>query len=313
MQDITARILSEQQTRLFRVLIDGAPDGIMVVDPATLRILDVNQSACVKLGYTHEEFLARRVPDIDMIDPESLKGVLEQLHRDGKVTFESHQRCKDGTTFPVEVTVKVLMMDRLYSMSVARDITERKHAEAEVHKLQEQLREQAVRDPLTGLYNRRYLDEALGREMLRAARYGHPIGIVMCDIDHFKAVNDKYGHAVGDEVLRVSAELLGANARGSDIVCRFGGEEFLLLLPDAALDVTHKRAERLRAELAAKRITLGSAVVQVTASFGVAALPEHGTTSDQLILAADKAMYKAKEAGRDRVVVATARTELAEA
>jgi diguanylate cyclase (GGDEF)-like protein len=128
----------------------------------------------------------------------------------------------------------------------------------------------------------------------------------MCDLDHFKLINDTHGHLAGDEVLRVFAELLKKHARGSDIVCRFGGEEFVLFLPDMPPDVAYQRAEQLRTELAAKRITLGAAVMQVTASFGVAAFPENGKTMDSLISAVDKAMYQAKEAGRNRVVVSSA-------
>jgi diguanylate cyclase (GGDEF)-like protein len=173
--------------------------------------------------------------------------------------------------------------------------------------LHEQLRDQALRDPLTGLYNRRYLEETIERELARAARNNRPVAIVMCDLDHFKLVNDTHGHMAGDEVLRVFAELLKTHARGSDIVCRFGGEEFVMFLPDMPPAVAYQRAEKLRTELAAKRITVGAAVIQVTASFGVAAFPENGKTMDSLINAVDAAMYQAKEAGRDRIVVSSVR------
>ena len=185
------------------------------------------------------------------------------------------------------------------------NITERKLADAEVHKLQEQLHEQAIRDPLTGLYNRRYLDETIKRELTRAERYHQPVGIVMCDLDDFKLVNDTHGHLAGDEVLRVVAELLNKHSRRSDIVCRFGGEEFLMFLPDMPPAVAYQCAETLRTELAAKRITLGAAEIRVTASFGVAAFPVHGKTQDDLIGAVDAAMYQAKKV-RNRVVAASA-------
>jgi len=188
-----------------------------------------------------------------------------------------------------------------------RDITERKRAEAELQILQEQLREQVLHDPLTGLYNRRYLDETIKRELTRAERNKQPVGIVMCDLDHFKLVNDTHGHLAGDEVLRVFAELLKKHARGSDIVCRFGGEEFVMFLPEMSPAVAYQRAELLRMELAKKRITLGATVIQVTASFGVAAFPENGETMDSLIRAVDAAMYQAKEEGRDRIVVSSVR------
>ena len=186
------------------------------------------------------------------------------------------------------------------------NITERKLADAEVHKLQEQLHEQAIRDPLTGLYNRRYLDETIERELARAERYNQPVGIVICDLDNFKLINDTHGHLAGDEVIRIFAELLNTHSRRSDIVCRFGGEEFVMLLPDMPLAVAYQRAEKLRTELAAKRITLGAADIQVTASFGVAAFPVNGKTQDALIGVADAAMYQAKATGRNRVVAASA-------
>ena len=303
--DITEHKQDEIELKLFRTLIDSAPDEIHVVDNTTLRIIDANESAFVKLGYTREELLALHLPDVDTADPESLNAIGELMLNGNTATFETYHRRKDGVTFPVEVTAQTITLDRSYSMGIARDITKRKLVEAEVQRLQEQLREQAVRDPLTGLYNRRYLDETMERELVRAARYNQPIGIVMCDLDHFKAINDTYGHLAGDEVLREFAKLLKKNSRGSDIVCRFGGEEFLLLLPDMPPEIAYQRAEQLRTALAALQI--GKEVIRVTASFGVAAFPENGKTQDTLIHAADVAMYQAKEAGRDRVVVSSAR------
>ncbi len=171
----------------------------------------------------------------------------------------------------------------------------------EVQVLQGRLREQAIRDPLTGLYNRRYLDETLGRELIRAERHDCPVGVIMGDIDHFKTVNDRHGHPAGDEVLRVFSGLLKHSARASDICCRYGGEEFLLVLFDAATEDTLKRAEQLRATFAATAVTCETSAIRATASFGVAAFPEHGRTGEALIAAADAALYAAKDAGRNQV------------
>lgn len=304
--DITEHKQAEIELQLFRTLIDNSSDAIEVLDPATLRFLDVNETECRELGYSREELLSMKITDIDSsLNADLLKVIEEQIRKTGTARFEGVHRRKDGSTFPVEVSSKLVELDKPYALNISRDNTERNLAEAEVQKLQEQLRDQALHDPLTGLYNRRYLDESMGREMIRAERYGRPIGIVMCDIDHFKIVNDTYGHLVGDEILRMFAELLKKNSRGSDIVCRFGGEEFLLLLPDMPPDIAYQRAEQLRTSLAALQI--GKEVIRVTASFGVAAFPENGKTMDSLIGAADVAMYQAKEAGRNRVVVSSVR------
>lgn len=189
----------------------------------------------------------------------------------------------------------------LLEEQVRRRTEELEKALHEVQVLQAQLREQAIHDPLTGLYNRRYLDETLGRELIRAERYGHPLGVIMGDLDRFKVVNDHYGHPAGDGVLRVFGGLLQHAARGSDICCRYGGEEFLLILIDTALPDALKRAEHLRAAIAALPVTCGTSAIHVTASFGVAVFPEHGKTGAALIAAADAALYAAKNAGRDQV------------
>jgi len=307
--DITEHKQDEIKLQLFRALIDSAPDEIHVVDNTTLRIIDANESGFVKLGYTREELFALHLTDIETADPEILDAIGEQMRNGNTATFETHHKRKDGDTFPVEVTAQTITLDRSYTLGIARDITERKHANEEVLKLQEKLRDQVVHDPLTGLYNRRYLDETIERELIRAARYKQPVGIVMCDLDHFKLVNDTHGHLAGDEILRVFAGLLKKHARGSDIVCRFGGEEFVMFLPDMPPAVAYQRAEQLRTELAAKRITFEASVIQVTASFGVAAFPENGRTMDSLIGAVDAAMYQAKEAGRNRVMVSSVHGE----
>jgi diguanylate cyclase (GGDEF)-like protein len=167
------------------------------------------------------------------------------------------------------------------------------------------LRELSVRDPLTGLYNRRYLEEVLTVEMIRAARKPYPIGIIMADIDHFKQFNDTYGHAAGDAVLIQLADLFRAHVRGSDVTCRYGGEEFIILLPEASREIAQVRAEQIRADVGQLHVEYeGRILAAVTLSLGVAVFPEHGSTGEALLAAADTAMYHAKRAGRDRVALA---------
>lgn len=167
--------------------------------------------------------------------------------------------------------------------------------------LRETLRHQSVSDPLTGVYNRRYMTDHLRRELDRAGRGSRRLGIVLADVDHLKEVNDRLGHGAGDEVLRSVARILEESVREGDTVCRFGGDEFVLLLPDSTLAVAQQRAEQLRE--AVRRIAVDG-LAPVSLSIGVAVFPDHGTTAEEIFAAADAAMYRAKERGRDRVAAA---------
>jgi diguanylate cyclase (GGDEF)-like protein/PAS domain S-box-containing protein len=172
-------------------------------------------------------------------------------------------------------------------------------------KLRETLRQRSIRDPLTGLFNRHYLEETLEREIRRAARGERPVAIIMLDLDHFKRFNDDFGHDGGDTLLRELGTFLWTHVRQEDIACRYGGEEFTLVLPDASLDIARQRAEYLREEV--KHLNVrhnGQPVGAVSLSLGVAVFPGHGLTGEVVLKAADVALYRAKREGRDRVVVA---------
>jgi len=166
----------------------------------------------------------------------------------------------------------------------------------------EALRTQAIRDPLTGLFNRRYMGESLERELRRAEHGGQPVSLVMLDVDHFKTFNDVSGHQAGDAILTRVGSLLQARTRREDIACRYGGEEFLLILPGAPLEAARRRADELRQSV--REMTAehrGRVLSRITVSAGVACFPQHGITADELLRAADTALYRAKELGRDRV------------
>ncbi len=182
-------------------------------------------------------------------------------------------------------------------------VRERGRAMASLSEALRELREQAITDPLTGLHNRRFLQDYLPRELARARRRGTPVAILMIDLDHFKRINDISGHAAGDSVLARIGALLKRHIRTSDVACRYGGEEFLLVLPETALDGARSKAEQIRASVERDR----SARLGVTASFGVALFPDHAADPDALTGAADRAMYEAKARGRNRVVVSSAR------
>ena len=174
-------------------------------------------------------------------------------------------------------------------------------------KMREVLRTQSVRDPLTNLYNRRYMEEFLDGQLSRATRKSSSLALIMLDVDHFKQFNDRFGHDAGDMVLRSLGSLLLSYLRKEDVVCRYGGEEFTVILPDASHDSASSRAEQLRN--AVKEIVLdfrGQALPPISISVGLAVFPADGTTREALLKSADTALYKAKANGRDCVVLASA-------
>jgi diguanylate cyclase (GGDEF)-like protein len=174
-------------------------------------------------------------------------------------------------------------------------------------RLRETLKNQSIRDPQTGLFNRRYMEDSLVRELSRAERLGKTVVVAMVDIDHFKRLNDTFGHTAADAVLREWSELLKAKFRGSDIVCRYGGEEFVIILPDISAEAARQRLEQLRSDLAHMVVREdGQSIQAVTVSMGLAYYPVHGRSSQNLLQAADHALYRAKDLGRDRIELATA-------
>ena len=170
-------------------------------------------------------------------------------------------------------------------------------------KLREIMREQATHDPLTGLFNRRYLDDTLPRELNHARRHNTQICIAMLDIDHFKHFNDTFGHEAGDLMLRELGHVLHENIRKSDIACRFGGEEFVLVLLDSPLEASRQHLEKIRSHVKELQVRYGDQLLgTMTLSVGIVEAPEHDLTADELLRAADEALYAAKRAGRDRIV-----------
>ena len=170
-------------------------------------------------------------------------------------------------------------------------------------RMRQMLRNQSIRDPLTGLYNRSNMEETLSRELARSGRNKAPLAIVMIDLDHFKKLNDTHGHHVGDAALVAVAGYLNTSVRTSDVVCRYGGEELLLILPDCTLQDAVDKAWQLCTGLRTMAVDAGDRSIRVTASFGVAGAPQHSAQPAKLIEVADRALYEAKHAGRDRVAV----------
>jgi diguanylate cyclase (GGDEF)-like protein/PAS domain S-box-containing protein len=256
-------------------------------------------------GYTTDEIRRLGPSDIAAIEDRDLvKEDMRQRLSGAKDRADSGFRGlrRDGTVIDIEVHGSVMETGgKRVLISLLLDVTDRVRITRELEALKERLREESIHDALTGLYNRRYLGDYLDRELIVAKRANHPVSVIMADIDHFKNVNDHHGHLAGDEVLRVFGDLMKRHARASDVCCRYGGEEFLLILPRMRQEIAVERAEQLRGALADIQILYGETPIAVTASFGVATFPGDGETTDTLLSAADKAMYAAKTEGRNRV------------
>jgi diguanylate cyclase (GGDEF)-like protein/PAS domain S-box-containing protein len=289
----------------FRALVEQSVIGVCILRDG--KFAYVNTKLVEMLGYSERELLAMGPVDVTLESHRDL--VIESLRKQQsgeakEVHLYSRGRRKNGSAIDLEIhSSRLDLGNESLRVSIAMDVTDRLRAEREVKALQTELREQSIRDALTGLYNRRYLDEIFERELSRAARSGQPVSVIMGDLDHFKAVNDTYGHRGGDDVLRVFGQLVARNCRGSDIACRYGGEEFMLLLPEMSGQDAYARAEQLRLALAGTSITHEGSVIRVTASFGVATFPQDGKTRDALVSAVDEALYTAKKAGRNRTIV----------
>lgn len=320
-KEVVAR--KQAEDRLTTVL-EFAPVAIGVHDSEG-RISLVNHSFRKLFGYgpedlhTLDDWWSRAYPDPEY--QTTAKVTTQQMIIASRETCtesgpqEMNVTCRDGTTKHIEFHYIDLGRVGLWTMI---DTTDHRRIEdaarlandhllaqlSENRKLQEALREQVTHDPLTALFNRRYLDETLEREIARAVREGYPITVMMLDIDHFKRLNDTFGHLAGDEMLKAAAALLEAKARAEDVVCRFGGEEFAVILPKMSLETARHRAESWRTDFMENAVQFGSFELRATISIGIAAFPGHGKTRDELIDAADRALYRAKDNGRNRYEVA---------
>ncbi|MGZ4960730.1 MAG: diguanylate cyclase [Methylomonas sp.] len=299
------RALREAEQK-FHSVLDQSMVGITLL--IENRFQYANPKFAEILGYSTDEILCRSPSDIALENDQALVNALGGQgagNGDSAASIVANVRRKDGQVITVEISgsTPVDINGQPALISVWQDITEKLRIEREVMALQAQLQEQAIHDPLTGLYNRLFLIDNLERELSQAKRAGCEVSVIMTDIDHFKAVNDDYGHLAGDEVLRHFARIMKTHARCSDMACRYGGEEFFLVLPDTPLDVARERAEQLRQAVAEQIPQFENRDIHITASFGVATFPlDRGISAIDLIGEADAALYQAKNSGRNRVI-----------
>jgi len=282
--------LLRDRESLWHALFAQSRDGVVVLDQ-TGKVYETNQRFADILGYTMEEMYQLHVWDwAHGLTREDLLGMIRDIDGDGH-HFETQQVRKDGSLVDIELSnSRTFFRGQKLILCICRDITERKAAERRIRYL-------ATTDTLTGTSNRGEFSRRLAEEIARAHRHGRPLGLVMFDLDHFKRINDRHGHDAGDAVLRGVMEVVRQRVRLGDAIGRWGGEEFMLLLPESALPNTLVTAERLRAGIEAQRFALAE---RVTASFGVVVL-ERGEGFDALVKRADVALYRAKSAGRNRV------------
>jgi diguanylate cyclase (GGDEF)-like protein/PAS domain S-box-containing protein len=299
--DLIVKKLQTSELR-YRRLFEAAQDGILILDAETGMIEDVNPYLIKMLGYSCEEFIKKKLWEVGAFkDIEASQSAFEVLQEKEYIRYEDLPlRAKDGRLIQVEFVSNVYLVgsQKVIQCNI-RDITDRKQAQDALLKSQALLREQSMRDYLTGLFNRRYMEETLDRELLRSSRNRLSLAIIMLDVDGFKNFNDTYGHAAGDAILRELGKLLLGHIRGEDVACRYGGDEFIIVLPGASREMARERAERLREY--ARRFDIqfkGRMLGAISLSFGIAVFPEDGSTSDSILSVADDALYRAKRDGR---------------
>ena len=287
----------------FEQIVEAANDVILITtapDEGDPVIVYVNAAFCALTGYSPAEVFGRnpRFLQGDDRDQPGRKALREAIRarRDTRTRIRNY--AKNGRSYWLEVSL-IPIFDRTsgkvtHFAAIERDITQAVARE-------QALQEKVLTDELTGLLNRRGFDEALAGEHARMQRYGRPYSLVMFDLDHFKSVNDDYGHAAGDLVLEGIGDFCRRSFREQDIVARIGGEEFCAILPETGVDGACVVAERLRMEVASSAFSLEGVSLKVTVSVGVVAADPDSST-DELMARVDAALYLAKDAGRNQVV-----------
>ncbi|EGB16441.1 diguanylate cyclase with PAS/PAC sensor [Pseudodesulfovibrio mercurii] len=300
MQDVTDQVAAEramaERDELHRAFFEENKAVMILHDPLDSTIQFVNPAACRYYGYSNEELTSMTIRQLDCMSDDQMYRELKAASEERRNYFKHVHTLKDGTRRDVEVfTGPVSLGRRQLHYSIVHDVTEKRRLEARLERM-------ATRDQLTGAYNRHAFFQRARHELARARRFNRPLAVLMCDLDHFKEVNDSHGHAIGDEVLRTFALRCRADSRKTDVFARMGGEEFAALLVETDAERAVEVAERIRAMTASKPVSTEVGDMAVTVSIGVAALNAEDSINE-LLKRADEALYKAKESGRNSVVL----------
>ncbi len=302
LRDVTARKKAEDNAFLQNAALEAAANAIAITDKhGTLQW--VNRAWVTLTGYSKEESIGQNVRIIKSgKHDQAFYRKMWQTILAGEVwRGELVNRRKDGSLYYEEETITPVLDDQgnvTHFIAIKLDITERKEAESSLERL-------ARTDALTGINNRRHLFELAVHEFEVARRYGHPLSVIMLDLDHFKDVNDTFGHAVGDQILQSVTQVARSQLRDVDLIGRYGGEEFVIILPVTSARQSSLVAERIRGGVESLRIETDKGPASVTLSLGIAEMfhaPQDGSVDD-MIRRADEALYAAKKAGRNRAVI----------
>ena len=289
-----SREAKEQRELIF----NNSPDAVAITHLSDGRFVEINDGFTALFGYTRADVMESSTIQLKLWKhPEDRQKLVAMLNAQGHgANLEVVFQHKDGSELVCNLSARRLTLNGTpHVITVTHDLTERK-------RLEDKLRQQATTDELTGAMNRRYFLELLQSELTRAIRLQHPLVIAVIDLDHFKQINDTYGHAAGDAVLRAFAQTCRQHSRDIDLFARFGGDEFALLLPGANCDQAATVLERIRRAITVP-INLGGQPIAVTISVGLTSLSNTNDSADTLMSRADHALYQAKAAGRNRVVV----------
>lgn len=292
---------------VFKSLVENTNDVIMVMDATPLEeggpfIVYVNPAFEKLMGYSTEDVVGQNPKMLQGkdTDDKTRHQIRQAMSSGERIRTQILNYAKDGQPLWLDINIVPIHNDRgelAYFAAIERDLTEHKM-------LQSRLEVLASTDALTGLPNRQAIMNRAEKEFACARQTQRPLSIVMIDVDHFKAINDQHGHAAGDHVLKEVGAICQDVLRGSDVIGRIGGEEFVLLLPGAPQASAEQVAERMRARLAGTQIKLNKTEFNVTASFGVATLSDEDNTLQEMLDRADEAMYHAKHGGRNQVQTA---------